>query len=72
MNSTKKGFYIGSDGFALGAYNSVKGHNPFQVNEEGSLFSNSGSIGGFAIDDNTLTGGEGKDTVGISSKSGVQ
>lgn len=72
MTSTRNGFYIGSDGFALGAYSSTKGHNPFQVNNEGSLFSNSGSIGGFTIDDNTLIGGSGNSTVGMSSKSGVQ
>ena len=72
MTSTRNGFYIGSDGFALGAYNTTKGHNPFQVNSEGSLFSNSGSIGGFTIDDNTLIGGTGTSTVGMSSKAGVQ
>lgn len=72
MTDTKNGFYIGSDGFALGAYNSTKGHNPFQVNSEGSLFSNSGSIGGYTIDDNTLIGGSGSNCVGMSSKSGVQ
>lgn len=72
MTTNKTGFYIGSDGFALGAYSSTKGHNPFQVNAEGSLFSNSGSIGGFTIDDNTLIGGTGASTVGMSSKSGVQ
>lgn len=72
MADTKNGFYIGSDGFALGAYNSTKGHNPFQVNNEGSLFSNSGSIGGYTIDDNTLIGGSGSNCVGMSSKSGVQ
>ena len=72
MADTKNGFYIGSDGFALGAYNSTKGHNPFQVNSEGSLFSNSGSIGGYTIDDNTLIGGTGSNCVGMSSKSGVQ
>lgn len=72
MTDTKNGFYIGSDGFALGAYNSIKGHNPFQVNSEGSLFSNSGSIGGYTISDNTLIGGSGSNCVGMSSKSGVQ
>lgn len=72
MTDTKNGFYIGSDGFALGAYNSTKGHNPFQVNSEGSLFSNSGSIGGYTISDNTLIGGSGSNCVGMSSKSGVQ
>ena len=72
MTDTKNGFYIGSDGFALGAYNSTKGHNPFQVNSEGSLFSNSGSIGGYTIDDNTLIGGSGSNCAGMSSKSGVQ
>ena len=72
MADTKNGFYIGSDGFALGAYNSTKGHNPFQVNSEGSLFSNSGSIGGYTIGDNTLIGGSGSNCVGMSSKSGVQ
>ena len=72
MTDTKNGFYIGSDGFALGVYNSTKGHNPFQVNSEGSLFSNSGSIGGYTISDNTLIGGSGSNCVGMSSKSGVQ
>lgn len=72
MISTQNGFYIGSDGFALGPYNNSKGHSPFQVNSEGSLFSNLGSIGGFTIADNTLIGGSGSNTVGMSSKSGVQ
>lgn len=71
MADTKNGFYIGSDGFALGAYNSTKGHNPFQVNSEGSLFSNSGSIGGYTIDDNTLIGGSGLSCVGMCSRSGT-
>lgn len=71
MTDTKNGFYIGSDGFALGAYNSTKGHNPFQVNSEGSLFSNSGSIGGYTIDDNTLIGGSGSSCVGMCSRSGT-
>ena len=72
MTSNKTGFYIGSDGFALGSYNSSKGHNPFQVNAEGSLYSDSGSIGGFTISDNTLTSGSGSNATGMSSKSGVQ
>lgn len=72
MSSTQNGFYIGSDGFALGAYNSSKGHNPFQVNNEGVLFSNTGSIGGFTISDNTLTSGSGGNATGMSSRSGVQ
>lgn len=72
MTSNKTGFYIGSDGFALGSYNSSKGHNPFQVNAEGSLYSDSGSIGGFTISDNTLTSGSGGNATGMSSKSGVQ
>lgn len=72
MISTQNGFYIGSDGFALGAYSSSKGHNPFQVNNEGVLFSNSGSIGGFTICDNTLTSGSGTNATGMSSKSGIQ
>ena len=72
MTATSDGFYIGSDGFALGPYSNSKGHSPFQVNSEGSLFSNLGSIGGFTIADNTLIGGSGSNTVGMSSKSGVQ
>ena len=72
MTSNKTGFYIGSDGFALGSYNSSNGPNPFQVNAEGSLYSDSGSIGGFTISDNTLTSGSGSNATGMSSKSGVQ
>mgnify|MGYP001622866169 CR=1 FL=1 len=72
MIATSDGFYIGSDGFALGPYSNSKGHSPFQVNSEGSLFSNLGSIGGFTIADNTLIGGSGSNTVGMSSKSGIQ
>ena len=75
MIDTKSGFYIGSDGFALGPYKQDSNgnyHNPFQVNSEGSLFSNSGSIGGYTISDNTLIGGSGSNCVGMSSKSGVQ
>ena len=54
MADTKNGFYIGSDGFALGAYNSTKGHNPFQVNNEGFLVSTNGTIGGINISDGGL------------------
>lgn len=70
MISTRNGFYIGSDGFALGAYNSVQGHNPFQVNQEGYLVSTSGTIGNFNISEYKLVGGTGSSQVGMCSTSG--
>lgn len=66
------GFYIGTDGFALGQFDSSKGTSPFQVTSGGALSSRAGYIAGFAIADNTLSGGSGSNAVGISSKSGVQ
>ena len=36
------------------------------------IYSDSGSIGGFTISDNTLTSGSGSNATGMSSKSGVQ
>ena len=72
MTSTRNGFYIGSDGFALGAYNTTRQHNPFQVNNEGALYSDSGQIGGFNIDQYTLIGGSGTSRVGMCSRSGSE
>lgn len=72
FNAAAAGFYIGTDGFALGSYDSNKGTSPFQVNNQGQLSSRAGYIAGFAIADNTLSGGTGSNAVGMSSKSGVQ
>ena len=66
------GFYVGNDGISLGTFDSNKGTSPFQVNSAGAMSARSGYIAGYAIADNTLTGGSGSDCVGISSKSGVQ
>lgn len=70
LNSNRDGFYIGSDGFALGGYSS--GHNPFQVTNDGTLYSKKGTIGGFTIGTDTLVGGSGSSTVGLSSKDGIE
>lgn len=70
MTSSRDGFYIGSDGFALGRYNAARGKNPFQVNNEGFLYSDSGQIGGFTIFENSLRAGSGNSQVGINSKGG--
>ena len=64
LNSNRDGFYIGSDGIALGGYSS--GHNPFQVTNDGTLYSKKGTIGGFTITDQYLEGSQ----VGIGSRSG--
>ena len=66
------GFYVGNDGIALGVFDSNKGTSPFQVNSAGAMSARSGYIAGYAIADNTLSGGSGSNAVGISSKSGVQ
>lgn len=66
------GFYVGNDGISLGIFDSNKGTSPFQVNSAGAMSARSGYIAGYAIADNTLTGGSGSNCVGISSKSGVQ
>ena len=70
MISTNNGFYIGSDGFSLGAYNSTRGHAPFQVNDQGYLVSTSGTIGSFNISEYKLIGGTGSSQVGMCSTSG--
>lgn len=70
MTSSRDGFYIGSDGFALGRYNAARDKNPFQVNNEGFLYSDSGQIGGFTIYENSLRAGSGNSQVGINSKGG--
>lgn len=70
MISTNNGFYIGSDGFSLGAYNSTKGHAPFQVNDQGYLVSTFGTIGSFNISEYKLIGGTGSSQVGMCSTSG--
>ena len=69
LGASASGFYIGTNGMALGR--SANGHSPFEVTSEGALFSKSGTIAGYTIKDNTLTGGSGSSAVGICSKSGV-
>ena len=57
FNSTTAGFYLGTDGFALGAYDSTSAVSPFQVtsagvltavgaNISGTLTATTGAIGG--------------------------
>lgn len=64
LNSTNAGFYIGTNGIALGAYNSTTG-NPFQVttagkltardvNVSGEITATSGTIGGCSISNGVL------------------
>ena len=64
LNSTNEGFYIGTNGIALGAYNSTTG-NPFQVTNAGKLTARdvsvsgeitatSGTIGGCSISNGVL------------------
>lgn len=64
LNSTNAGFYIGTNGIALGAYNSTTG-NPFQVTTAGKLTARdvivsgeitatSGTIGGCSISNGIL------------------
>ena len=45
LNGTANGFYIGTDGIALGPYNSTTG-NPFQVLPTGALTATSATITG--------------------------
>lgn len=53
LNSTSFGFYIGTDGIALGAYNATNGNSVFQVKSSGEMIARSGYIGngtnGFTI-----------------------
>ena len=65
MSAETNGFYIGTNGFALGRYSN--GHSPFEVESDGTLFSKSGTIGGFTIDDHSLTSGSGAYITGMSS-----
>ena len=69
MNADATGFYIGTNGFALGRYSD--NHSPFEVDSNGNLFSKAGYIGGYKIAASTLTGGSGNSAVGMSSKFGV-
>lgn len=57
LNSVNNGFYIGTDGIALGAYDSTLG-NPFQVTTAGALTARSGKIGGYTIDEWRLYGSQ--------------
>ena len=70
MRSINDGFYIGSDGFSLGAFDNVNDHAPFQVSHEGYLVSTAGTIGSFNIHEYTLIGGTGSSQVGMCSTSG--
>jgi len=62
FTSTNSGFYIGSNGFALG-YSSTTQSAPFSVTNGGALTSTSGSIAGWTINPTKLYKGK----VGISS-----
>ena len=70
MISNNNGFYIGSDGFSLGAYSNTEQHAPFQVSNQGYLVSTSGTIGSFNISEYMLIGGTGTSQVGMCSTSG--
>lgn len=56
LNATTNGFYIGTDGISLGAYDSTLSSNPFQVTTAGALTARSGKIGGYTIDEWRLYG----------------
>ena len=44
--STNNGFYIGTNGIALGAYNSTSGHSPFEISTSGILYASGAIITG--------------------------
>ena len=44
--STNNGFYIGTNGIALGKYNSTSKHSPFEVNTDGTLYASGATITG--------------------------
>ena len=46
FSTAESGFYIGTDGIALGSYDSSSSKNPFQVTTAGALTATSGTIGG--------------------------
>ncbi len=48
------GFYIGTDGFALGGLNE-QGHSKFEVTNEGILNTRAGTIGGWSINDDNIS-----------------
>lgn len=50
------GFYIGTDGIALGSHN-ANGESKFQVTNQGVLTAREGTIGGWAITRNTIAAG---------------
>jgi len=45
-DSSNSGFYIGTDGIALGAYDSTSGHSPFEVDTSGALYAIGAIISG--------------------------
>lgn len=55
--STDAGFLISKDGsIYLGAFDSTTNTTPFQVTPEGAMTATSGTIGGWTINQNSLTG----------------
>ena len=56
FGSNASGFYIGTDGIALGTHNS-NGESKFQVTSNGELTAREGSIGGWTITRNEIKGG---------------
>ncbi|MCC8173593.1 MAG: hypothetical protein LIO65_04165, partial [Odoribacter sp.] len=57
LTAQSSGFYIGTNGIALGSYSKNEGCSPFQVSDAGVLRSRSGTIGGWTIGSSTLTAG---------------
>lgn len=55
IDSTNAGVYVGTDGISLGAKNGD--FIPFKVTSAGALTSKSGTIGGWTINDSSLTHG---------------
>ena len=56
FNSSNNGFYIGTDGIALGSHNS-NGESKFQVTSSGVMYSREGTIGGWTIDRDEIRAG---------------
>ena len=62
--SDTEGFYIGADGFSVGGgreINETNGENEFRgfrVNSQGDILATSGSIGGWKLTENGLSGGK--------------
>ena len=67
FSTAEGGFYIGTDGIALGSYDSISSKNPFQVTTAGVLTATSGTIGGWTLESKRLSSGSNSSYVALDS-----